>query len=491
MSENRFNFQSELSDHVRNNFFINGQWAAPRTNHRLDLISPVTETLMLQVPEASTEDVDAAVHSAREAFDNGPWPHLTPQERGAYLRKIAHEMRKRESLFVRLWNAQVGAPISFAKSIAPFAFELFEYYADLADTYAFTQERPYKSGAVARMVHEPVGVVGVITPWNAPLILLSYKVAAGLAAGCTIVSKPSPETPLDALLLAECVEAAGLPPGVVNIIPAGRETGDYFIHKKELDKISFTGNTTTGKAIAAACSDRIARVNLELGGKSAAIVLDDANLDEAIPTIVRFGMPFSGQVCFALTRVLVSRKNMKPFMDAFVKAVKAINVGDPAEPKTQIGPLVTRRQFDRVMGYIEKGINEGATLQTGGKPVSTQPSGYYVEPTVFSDVKPDMTIAREEIFGPVVSVIPYDDEDDAIRIANDSSYGLSGAVFTRDPEHGYKVARRIRTGNMSVNGMAIDPAIPAGGYKQSGVGREGGVEGLEAYLECKAVFMPA
>lgn len=491
MPKNHFNFQSELSGHIRNNFFINGQWAAPHTDRQLDLISPVTETLMLQVPEASTEDVDTAVQAAREAFDDGPWPHLTPRERGTFLRKIAHEMRKRESLFAQLWNAQVGAPISFSSFLVPTAIELFEYYAGLADTYEFTQERPYGKGAVARMAQEPVGVVGLITPWNAPLILLSYKVAAGLAAGCTIVAKPSPETPLDALLLAECVEAASLPPGVFNVIPAGRETGDYLIHKKELDKICFTGSTAAGKAIAAACSERIARVNLELGGKSAAIVLDDANLDEAIQAIVPFSMPFSGQICFSLTRVLVSRKNMKAFTDAFIKAVKAINVGDPAHPDTQMGPLVTRRQFDRVMSYIEKGVREGATLLTGGKPVSAQPKGYYVEPTVFSNVRPDMTIAREEIFGPVVSVIPYDYEEDAIRIANDSDFGLSGAVFTRDLERGYKVALRVRTGNVSVNGMVVDHTIPFGGYKQSGIGREGGVEGLEAYLECKAVFMPA
>mgnify|MGYP001048045099 FL=1 len=491
MPESRFNFQSELSDNVRNRFYIDGQWTAPSTAQKLSLVSPVTEELMLQVPEASATEVDLAVKAARKAFDEGPWPHLAPQERGAYLRRIASEMRKRESLFARVWNAQVGAPISFATYLVPTAIALFEYYAGLTDTHEFTEERRYGDGAVARVAHEPVGVVGLITPWNAPLILLSYKLAAALAAGCTVVSKPSPETPLDALLLAECIDAAGLPAGVVNILPAGREVGDYLIHKPEFDKISFTGSTAAGKAIAAACSERIARVNLELGGKSAAIVLDDADIDSAIQTIVPFSMPFSGQICFSLTRVLVSRKNMDAFLEAFVAAVESVNVGDPAKPETQIGPLATRRQFDRVMGYIDKGVKEGAVLKTGGKAVDTQERGYYVQPTVFANVDPGMTIAREEIFGPVVCVIPYEDEEDAIRIANDSSYGLSGAVFTRDAERGYKVARRIRTGNVSVNGLVVDPGIPFGGYKQSGVGRQGGVEGLKAYLECKAVYMPA
>jgi len=486
-----FDFASELSDHVRRRFFIDGQWTEPATTGKLDLVSPVTEQLMLQVPEAGREDVDRAVAAARHAFDQGPWPHLTPAERGAFLRRIAQEMRKRESLFARVWNAQVGAPISFARQLVPVAIALFEYYGELSGTHEFTQERRYGDGAVARIEQEPVGVVGIVTPWNAPLVLLSYKLAAALAAGCTVVSKPSPETPLDALLLAECIQAAGLPAGVVNIVPAGRETGDYMVRQPEFDKISFTGSTAAGKTIAAACGERIARVNLELGGKSAAIVLDDADMAQAVQTLVPFSMPFSGQICFSLTRILVSRKNMDTFLSAFVPAIEAVNVGDPAQPDTQVGPLSSRRQFERVLAYIEKGVAEGATLLTGGGAAAPEGHGYYVRPTIFGNVDPAMTIAREEIFGPVVCIIPYENEEDAIRIANDSAYGLSGAVFTRDVERGYAVARRIRTGNVSVNGLVVDPSIPFGGYKQSGIGRQGGLEGLQDYLECKAVYMPA
>lgn len=483
-----FNFESELSERVRKSFFIDGRWVNPTGANKLDLVSPVTEELMLRLPEASERDVDEAVAAARRAFDEGPWPRLSPGERGAYLARIADEMRKRLPLLARLWTAQVGAPIGLSTYLSPQSIDLFDYYAKLATSYPFEDERTYPGG-VARIVSEPVGVVGIITPWNAPLILLSYKVAAALAAGCTLVAKPSPETPFEAQVLAECIEAAGLPPGVVNIVHGGREIGDYLVNRPKIDKISFTGSTAAGKVIAEACSKRLARVNLELGGKSAAIILDDADIPSVLNSLVPFSMPFSGQVCFSLTRVLVSKKRRDSFLDAYVNAVEALKIGDPFDSTTQLGPLSIRRQLERVQRYVATGKAEGAKLVTGGGLVPGFDRGYFFQPTVFSDVDSDMTIAREEIFGPVVSVIAYEDEDEAVNIANASSYGLSGAVYTADSEKGYDIARRIRTGNVSVNGLCVNVEIPFGGYKQSGIGREGGIEGLEAYLECKSVYM--
>jgi acyl-CoA reductase-like NAD-dependent aldehyde dehydrogenase len=489
LADTNFSYESELSEQVRKSFFIDGRWVNPSGNKKLDLISPVTETLMLQTPEASEQDVDNAVKAARRAFDEGPWPRLSAAERGKYIGRIADELRKREPLLARVWTAQVGAPQSFTNALTHVGIDIFEYYAKLAEKYEFEQERTYPGG-VARVVNEPVGVVGVITPWNSPLILMSYKVAAALAAGCTIVAKPSPETPLEAQILAECVEAAGLPPGVFNIVPGGREIGDYLVRRPGIDKVSFTGSTAAGKAIAATCADRLARVGLELGGKSAAIIMDDADISLALKSIVPYSMPFSGQICFSLTRILVSRKNRDALLEAYVGAVQALKVGDPSDLATQVGPLSMKRQLERVQQYVAAGKAEGATLVTGGGDVPGFDRGYFIQPTVFSDVTSDMTIAREEIFGPVVSVMTYEDEDDALRIANSTSYGLSGAIYTADAERGYGLARRVRSGNVSVNGLSLSPAIPFGGFKQSGIGREGGVEGLESYLECKAVYMP-
>ncbi len=483
-----FNFESELSAHARQRFYIDGVWTKPAGTGHVDLVSPVTREVMLRTPEGSAQDMDAAIAAARRAFDEGPWPRLTPAERGAYLTRVVEEMRKRETLLARLWTAQVGAPIGLSTHLTPTGSEIFEYYANLCDTYEFEGERAYPGGKV-RIVHEAVGVVGLITPWNSPLILLSYKVAAALAAGCTIVAKPSPETPFEAQILAECIEAAGLPAGVVNIVPGGRDAGDYLVRHPAIDKVSFTGSTQAGKSIAATCSDRLTRVNLELGGKSAAIVLDDADIASVLKSVVPFSMPFSGQVCFSLTRILVAKKIQGHFLDAYVAAVEALKIGDPFDPATQMGPVSLGRQFERVKDYIAIGKAEGATLATGGGAVPGQERGYYIQPTVFSNVDNAMRIAQEEIFGPVVSVISCADEDEAVRIANASDFGLSGAVYSADAERAYRIARRVRSGNVSVNGLALSPAIPFGGYKQSGVGKEGGIEGLEAYLETKAVYL--
>jgi acyl-CoA reductase-like NAD-dependent aldehyde dehydrogenase len=321
------------------------------------------------------------------------------------------------------------------------------------------------------------------------MVLLCYKVAAALAAGCAVVSKPAPETPMDAYLLAECIEEAGLPPGVFNVVPAGRETGDYLVRHSGIDKVSFTGSTAAGRSIMAACAARMARCSFELGGKSAAIVLDDAEIGQILPSLVPFSMPITGQVCFSLTRVLVPRSRAAEIRDAYVAAIRTVKVGDPFDASTQMGPLTMKRQLTRVQGYIEKGRAEGAKLVLGGGRPEHLKKGYFIEPTVFSDVDMRMTIAQEEIFGPVVSFISYDSIDDAVAKANSTMYGLHGAVYTADAERGYQVARRVRSGSVTVNGLIVDYKMPFGGFKQSGIGREGGIEGLENYFEVKTVYL--
>jgi acyl-CoA reductase-like NAD-dependent aldehyde dehydrogenase/thiamine pyrophosphate-dependent acetolactate synthase large subunit-like protein len=470
-------------------FFIGGRWVEPMSNRRLEVISPVTEERILSYPEAGEADMDRAVAAAREAFDNGPWPRMAPSERARSLRKVADLLAGRLDDIAYAWTLQVGAPISLTKYLVGQNPTLFNYYADLAETYPFVDDRKRDNGGAVKVVKEPVGVCAAITPWNAPLVLLSYKVAAGLAAGCTIVSKPSPETPLEAYILAECIEKAGLPPGVFNLVPAGRESGDYLVRHAGIDKVAFTGSTAAGKHIAAVCAERLARVSLELGGKSAAILLDDADFKAALPALMIYTMPITGQVCFSLTRVLVPEARKQEFLDLYLGAVSGIKVGDPFDPATQMGPLTMARQLDRVQGYIAAGRSEGARILCGGGRPKGLGKGYYIEPTVFTDVKPGMRIFQEEIFGPVVSVIGYDDEHDAVAKANDSTYGLSGAVFTANPERGYAIARRMRTGSVTVNGMIVDPKHPFGGFKQSGMGREGGPEGLDNYLETKTIHI--
>lgn len=478
----------ELSENVRSKFYIGGKWTAPRTTARLELVSPLTEQVQFTVPAGAPEDMDDAVRAAAEAFENGPWPRLSPQERAKYLIAMGQEVEKRMTLFRRVWTAQVGVVNGFASMISSMIPNYYTYYAGMADTFAFEEDRPTAHGR-ARIVREPVGVCALVLPWNAPLVLLTSKLCPALLAGCTVVAKPSPETPLDALLLAECAEAAGLPPGVFNVVPAGREAGDHLIRNPRIDKVSFTGSTAAGQHIGAVCAGRVARFSLELGGKSASIICDDADLSTAIPSVTPSTMPFSGQICFSQTRILVPESRHDEVVDAYRAAVESIKVGDPWEADVGMGPVSMRRQQDRVLDYIEIGRQEGAKVVTGGGRGPFN-QGFFVQPTIFDDVTSDMRIAQEEIFGPVVSIIRYRDDADAIRIANDSDFGLSGTVFTADVDRGERIARGVRTGNVSVNGLQVDPTVPFGGFKKSGVGREGGPEGLELYLETKAIYLP-
>ena len=469
--------------------FLAGVWVAPHAGGAIEIISPSDETFVTSVAEASEADVDRAVAAARRAFDHGPWPRMAGPERAAYLRRIADHLASRANEFASAWALQVGMPFAHAMAGAERFRGYFDYYADLAER-GFEEVRTAPNGMACLVVREPVGVAACVVPWNAPLASTLLKVAPALAAGCAVILKPSPETPLEALLLAECVAAAGLPEGVFSVLPANREVSDYLIRRPEVDKVSFTGSTAAGRHIASVCGERMARYTMELGGKSAAIVLDDVNIDTLVAGIMPNLVGLAGQQCAAFSRILVSAKRRDEVIQAVSSAMQSVKVCDAFEPSTQMGPLVSSRQLDRVCGYINAGRTEGAKIVTGGSRPKGLPKGWFIEPTLFTDVDNGMKIAREEVFGPVGVVITYKDEEDAIAIANDSDYGLSGGVFTEDVERAYAVSRRIRTGNIGKNCRVIDYRLPYGGFKLSGLGREGGPEGLDAFCEIKTICLP-
>jgi acyl-CoA reductase-like NAD-dependent aldehyde dehydrogenase len=475
----------------RSTLLIGGEWVPGSGDVLLDLVCPSTEEVFARVPEATPAEIDRALESARRAFDEGPWPHMSVHERADILERIAEGIEARLDEFVILEATETGLPIAQGRGRAAHASWVFRFYAQLARDYAFREDRARTDGSPSRVLREPVGVVAAITPWNGPTSTLALKLAPALAAGCTAVVKPAPETPLSAYLIGNIMVEAGLPAGVVNMLAGGREIGAYLVAHPGVDKVAFTGSSVAGKRIMASCADRLSRVTLELGGKSAAIVCDDADIETFVPTIVTGGTRSNGQACWAQTRVLVTPRRRDELVDRMVRAMSAIKVGSAYDPETQLGPLAMQRQRDRVEGYIAFGREEGAKVVHGGGRPAGLDRGYFVEPTLFVDVDNSMRIAQEEIFGPVVSVIEVPDVDAAVATANDTAYGLSGTVYTADPERGFEIARRIRTGTLTVNGSIIDFAVPFGGYKESGIGREGGPEGLEAFLETKTIHMPA
>ncbi|MCT9933525.1 aldehyde dehydrogenase [Planotetraspora sp. A-T 1434] len=467
--------------------FIGGDWVAPAGTGIIDVISPHTEEIVGRVPDGTPADMDRAVAAARDAFDNGPWPRLSMAERAAVVARLAEIYAARQGEIADVITLEMGCPITFSQlAQAPQPLGMLQYFAELGKTFAIEDERPGMFGPVT-VRREPVGVVAAIVPWNVPQFVIMTKLAPALIAGCTVVLKPAPETPLDSYLLAEMIKEAGIPAGVVNIVAAGREAGEHLVSHPGIDKVAFTGSTAAGRRIGAICGEQLKRCSLELGGKSAAIILDDCDLPSAMGFLSIASLMNNGQACVAQTRILASRSRYDEVVQAVADMVGGQPVGDPADPATGIGPLVAKRQQERVEGYIKIGIDEGAKPVVGGldRPFDR---GWYVAPTVFAGATNDMRIAREEIFGPVLTVIPYDDETDAIRIANDSDYGLSGTVWTADTAHGMDVARQVRTGTYGVNMMnTMDPGTPFGGYKASGLGRELGPEGLSAYLEYKSI----
>ncbi|HWC35074.1 MAG TPA: aldehyde dehydrogenase [Mycobacteriales bacterium] len=470
-------------------FFIGGDWVTPSSTAMIDVIDSSNEEVYFSVAEAQAEDMDRAIAAARDAFDNGPWPFLSHAERADHLRALGKEVAARGDALGEIWPRESGILAIMAKYAAPAFATVFDYYAGLADTFAWEERaQPTGGGAFGLIVREPVGVVGAIIPWNAPIQLAIYKMAPALLAGCTVVLKASPEAPGAAYLLAEAAEAAGLPPGVVNVLTADREVSERLVTDARVDKIAFTGSTAAGRRIASLCGERIARYTLELGGKSAAVILDDADLAQAAAAISGAECMISGQVCSSLTRLVVPRNRHDEFVDALAGTFSKVVVGDPFDDATQMGPLAMERQRDKVLSLIEQGKSEAKLVTGGGRPAHLE-RGYYVEPTVFAGVDNSATIAQEEIFGPVLSVIPAADEEDAIRIANDTIYGLNASVFTPDADRARAVAARLRSGTVGHNGFRTDFGIAFGGFKQSGIGREGGVEGLLPYLETKTVIL--
>lgn len=470
--------------------FIGGEWVPPSSDLAFEVISPHTESPIARVAAPAPADIDRAVATARRAFDTGPWPRLDPAERVRIIRDLAGRYEERVEEIAQLVTAEMGAPITFSRSAhSRLPGVMMRALADLAAGFPWQESRPGYYGSDIRVRHEPVGVVGAVAPWNMPMLMVVAKLVPALLAGCTVVLKPSPETPLDAYLMAELVADSEIPPGVVSILPADRDIGRYLVEHPDIDKVSFTGSTAAGREVAAACGSALKRVSLELGGKSAAVVLDDADPAEVAAGIQVAALMNGGQACVAQTRILVPHHRRTEYIDAVAVMVDALTVGDPADDTTRIGPVVTARQRQRIRDYIQLGTAEGARLITGGhRPPAGLDRGWYVQPTLFTDVESTMRIAREEIFGPVLTVLTYRDLDHAVQLADDTEYGLSGSVWTPDIDRGLEVAQRIRSGTFGINqAYSMDPHAPFGGVKASGIGREFGREGLAGFLDTKSI----
>ncbi|WP_343602944.1 aldehyde dehydrogenase [Mycobacterium sp.] len=471
--------------------FIGGTWTRPSTSDVIEVHCPATGEYVGKVPMAAPADVDAAVAAARAAFDDGPWPSTPPKERAAVIANAAKLLEERKELFVKLLADETGQP--------PLTIETMHWMGSMGALNFFAgpavdqvRWREIRTGSYGQtIVHrEPVGVVGAIVAWNVPLFLAVNKLGPALLAGCTVVLKPAAETPLTANALAEVFAEAGLPEGVLSVVPGGVETGQALTSNPDIDMFTFTGSSAVGKEVGRRAAEMLKPCTLELGGKSAAIVLEDVDLAAAVPMMVFSGIMNTGQACVGQTRILAPRSRYDEIVDAVSTFVQALPVGLPSDPAAQVGPLISEKQRTRVEGYIGKGVEEGARLVCGGGRPEGLEDGFFVQPTVFADVDNTMTIAREEIFGPVLSIIAYDTEEDAITIANDSVYGLAGSVWTTNVPRGIEISEKIRAGTYAINWYAFDPCCPFGGYKNSGIGRENGPEGVEHFTQQKSVLMP-
>ena len=483
---------TRYGDHIEivhpDRLFIDGEWRAPLEPGAWSLIDPSTEAELRGFVLGGEADADAAIVAARRAFDTGSWPRLDLRERAALVARLADALESRRAELEEAWTLQVGAlPVMRGRAITN-GIAHFRRAAELGAGFSCEQKAQSAAGD-ALIVQEPVGVVSAIAAWNGPLLQMASKVGPALVAGCTIIMKPSEQTPIEALIIAECADAVGIPAGVLNLVTLGREASDRLVSDPRVDKVSFTGSTAVGRHIARTCGDRIARYTLELGGKSAAIVLDDADIDVVGKTMARTITALSGQLCTMLSRVIVSADRHDRLVEAIAAEMTKVRIGSAHDPAAEMGPVASRRQLERIESYVEKGHAGGAKLATGGERPAAINKGFFFQPTLFADVAPDAIIAQEEIFGPVLSLIRARNDEDALRIANQSAYGLHGSVFTPDKDRARAIARRVRTGTFAQNGMKLDFALPFGGVKQSGIGREGGKGALEPYLEYKTVLL--
>lgn len=468
--------------------FIGGEWVKPSSSRRIEVIGAATGEAIGSVPEGGEADIDRAVAAARRAFQSG-WATCPPAERGAALGRFADAIEKRCPQLAQSVSIQNGMPINVADQLeAGYVVALLRYYAALAANLQGEESRPSPLGSTTIVRREPIGVIGAIVPWNFPVILSIMKIGPALAAGCTIVLKPSPGTVLDSYIVAEAAEEAGLPPGVISWVPGGRELGAYLVSHPGINKVAFTGSTAAGRIIAQECGKLLRPVSLELGGKSAAVVLEDANLDALLQAIPSASMLNNGQACFSCTRILAPASRYKEIVDAVSATVSAYPVGDPLDRATVVGPMASSVHRDRVEGYIAKGKSEARLAAGGGRPKDLT-RGWFVQPTVFADVSNSATIAQEEIFGPVLAIIRYNNEEEALKIANDSEYGLGGTVWSSDIEHATRLARQIESGTIGVNGYLPDLNAPFGGIKASGLGREMGPESIAAYQQYKSIYL--
>jgi aldehyde dehydrogenase (NAD+) len=468
--------------------FIDGQWARPATDEVLEVRSPSTEELIGRVPAVSTLDVDRAVTAARSAFDTGAWPTLTPHERADYLRAVRKGLLARGDEIAEVLAAEAGLPVKLWARVE-MGLPFIDYFVELAEGFEFEELRTGPSSDVL-VRREPIGVVAAILPFNAPLNIALMKIVPALLAGCTVVFKPDPNTPLHSFILAEIVHEAGLPPGVINFVPAQRESSLALVAHQGVDHVSFTGSSATGRIVGGVCGSQLKRCTLELGGKSAAIVLDDVDLSAVLPVLAGSGFMNNGEACVLQSRVLAPRRRYSEIVEAFTTVAASLSTGDPHDLQTDVGPLITESHRERVEGFVTRGVRAGAQVAVGGSRPRGLEKGWYFEPTILSNVENGMEVAQEEIFGPVVSIIPYDDDAQAVALANDSAYGLSGTVWTADYSRGHHIATQVRTGNFGINTFGMDPCAPFGGWKQSGLGYELGREGFEEFLATKSVHVP-
>jgi aldehyde dehydrogenase (NAD+) len=472
--------------------FIGGDWIKPQGSERISVVAASTEEPVGSVPNGTNGDIDAAVKAARAAFDDpSGWSSWSSDDRAQALERLAAALAGRGEEIAHRVSLQNGMPISLALQVeAVFPAVLAQYYAGLIRQTALEEDRQGLLGGTIHVLRKPVGVVGAIVPWNYPQTLAMFKLAPLLAAGCTVVMKPSPETVLDSLLLADAIAEAGLPAGVVNIVPAGREVGAYLVEHPGIDKVAFTGSSASGRAIARRCGELLRQVTLELGGKSAAIVLDDADLAKASSSLGALCFGNSGQTCFAMSRVLVPEQRYDEAVEALTSQAAALVIGDPLAEDTTLGPLASSRRRSDVEGRVRAGVSDGARVVKGGRRPASPVRGYFYEPTVLAEVTPGMPIAQEEICGPVATVIRYRDESEAVAFANDG-FGLAATVWTGDPQRGLNIAKRTRVGTFGVNLYEPDIGSPWGGRGASGQGSAYGPEGMDAYLTTKSVFLPA